>query len=88
MPSLLAALQLGHETDCVGRLVSVDWSTGGAHPYSYRVEDITAERCVLSVHCKPTAHLVAVVGLCCYIFSEMLRLLMRQESKFIMAREQ
>jgi len=44
MPSLLAYLQLGHETDCVGRLVSVDWSQGGAHPRSYTLQDINPEK--------------------------------------------
>ncbi|CAL8472071.1 g11613 [Coccomyxa elongata] len=44
MPSLLAYLQLGHETDCVGRLVGVDWSQGGAHPRSYTVQDVNPDR--------------------------------------------
>lgn len=43
MPSLIAYLQLGHETDCVGHLVHVDWSTGGAHPRSYGVEDVNPD---------------------------------------------
>ncbi|BDA47491.1 probable glycosyltransferase BC10 at C-terminar half [Coccomyxa sp. Obi] len=46
MPSLLAYLQLGHETDCVGRLVGVDWSQGGAHPRSYSVQDVNPDKMV------------------------------------------
>ncbi|KAK9905675.1 hypothetical protein WJX75_004479 [Coccomyxa subellipsoidea] len=46
MPSLLAYKQLGHETDCVGRLVGVDWSQGGAHPKSYTVQDINPDKMV------------------------------------------
>jgi hypothetical protein len=48
MPSLIAYLQLGHETDCLGRLVNVDWSQGGAHPRSYTVGDINSYMCVIS----------------------------------------
>ena len=45
MPSLIAYLQLGHETDCVGRLVNVNWSKGGAHPYSYEANDVRTDMC-------------------------------------------
>ncbi|EIE23577.1 hypothetical protein COCSUDRAFT_41776 [Coccomyxa subellipsoidea C-169] len=44
MPSLIAYKQLGHETDCVGRLVGVDWSLGGAHPRSYTAQDINPDK--------------------------------------------
>jgi hypothetical protein len=46
MASLLSYLQLGHETDCFGGLVSVDWTKGGAHPKEYPPDDITAARSV------------------------------------------
>lgn len=54
MPSLLAYLQLGHETDCVGRLVGVDWSQGGAHPRSYTVQDVNPDMCACASSCAPT----------------------------------
>lgn len=41
MPSLLAFLQKGHETDCYGRLVATDWSRGGAHPRAYPAAQVT-----------------------------------------------
>ena len=44
VPTLLAYLGKDQETDCWGFLVNVDWSRGGAHPRTYAVEDIDAER--------------------------------------------
>lgn len=38
--TLIAASQLGHETDCHGNLVSVQWDEGGAHPRSYNPDEI------------------------------------------------
>ena len=45
MASLIAYLQMGHETDCSGFLVEVSWRQGGAHPYSYQQDDITPDLC-------------------------------------------
>lgn len=43
IPTLLATSQLGHETDCEGLLVSVDWrGINGPHPRSYRPEESDA----------------------------------------------
>ncbi|KAK9823184.1 hypothetical protein WJX72_000908 [[Myrmecia] bisecta] len=44
IPSLLAYLQRGHETDGLGYLVHVDWSHGGAHPKSYLPEEVQPNR--------------------------------------------
>ena len=44
VPTLLAYLGKDQETDCWGFLVNVDWSRGGAHPRTYAVEDLDAER--------------------------------------------
>ena len=40
-PSLIAYLQLGHETDCIGGLVSADWRHGGSHPRTYKTSEVT-----------------------------------------------
>ena len=41
IPSVIAAAQLGHETDCVGQLTNVIWDTAeDAHPKSYEPEEI------------------------------------------------
>ena len=33
------------ETDCLGRLISADWSRKGAHPKTYAPEDVTIDLC-------------------------------------------
>ncbi len=38
-------LQLGHETDCTGSLMSVNWMHGGAHPRAYDSLEISPELC-------------------------------------------
>ena len=45
MASLVAYLQLGHETDCAGFLVSVSWRGNSAHPVSYQPVEIRPELC-------------------------------------------
>ncbi|KAK9819181.1 hypothetical protein WJX81_003273 [Elliptochloris bilobata] len=63
IPSLLSYLQLGHETDCMGNLVSVNWMHGGAHPRAYESEEISMELFEMlrrpDSHCEPQALLAA-----------------------------
>ncbi len=42
IPVLLSHKQLGHETDCVGGVISADWSRGGASPRTYQPEETNA----------------------------------------------
>ena len=49
-PTLLASLGKDLETDCVGQLINVDWSRGGAHPRAYLVREVSAAR--YSPHCS------------------------------------
>ena len=53
-PTLMASLGKDLETDCVGQLINVDWSRGGAHPRAYLVREVSAARCqprLLPVRC-------------------------------------
>ena len=52
-PTLLASLGKDLETDCVGQLINVDWSRGGAHPRAYLVREVSAARCCLSLRLLP-----------------------------------
>ncbi|KAK9863353.1 hypothetical protein WJX84_001997 [Apatococcus fuscideae] len=53
IPTLIAAAQLGHETDCVGQLTNVFWeSDQDAHPKSYVADDVSEE---LIAHLRPSA---------------------------------
>jgi len=42
-------LQLGHETACVGNVVSVNWLRGGAHPRAYDSSELSPELCAPGV---------------------------------------
>ncbi len=41
--TLIACSQKGHETDCYGNLVNVQWEQGGAHPRSYGSDEINED---------------------------------------------
>ena len=42
--TLLATQGRDLESDCVGNLVNVDWSRGGAHPRAYTLREVSAAR--------------------------------------------
>ena len=43
VPSLLSYLKMSDETDCMGGLVAVDWSRGGAHPRTYQSSEVNED---------------------------------------------